>query len=101
LEILLRELIGLIVWLVANAVYLNSVRKGTRGFRRFLAFWMGLPATFFTLLLVTEGSQPALAPPPDDEEGLLEEIRRNRGLAPGDEGDGTDETSENTEEEGA
>lgn len=80
---LIKELVGLLVWLVANWVYLGARRTGTRGLTRFLAFWMGLPGTLAMLFLVREGSQPRLAPPPDDEEGLLAEVRRSRGLSSG------------------
>jgi hypothetical protein len=83
---LVEELAGLVVWLVANWAFLGARRTGTRGLRRFLAFWMGLPGTLFTLLLVQEGSQPRLAPPPDDEDALLAEVRRSRGLPAGDGG---------------
>lgn len=102
---ILREIIGFIVWLVANGVYLDAVRRGRRGVHRFLGFWFGLPATFVTLLLVTEGSSPALQPPPDDEEALLEEVRRARALAAGGEGEpaavgeGPDDSRQIPEEE--
>lgn len=76
----IEELISLVVWLVANAVYLDARRKGQGGFRRFLGFWMGLPGTFFSMVLVTEGSQPVVKPPPDDEEALLSEVRQGRAL---------------------
>jgi len=95
---LIEELAGLVVWLVANWAYLGARRTGTRGLRRFLAFWMGLPGTLFTLFLVKEGSQPKLAPPPDDEDALLAEVRRSRGLPAG--GGGTPgTTTTRTEEE--
>lgn len=81
--ILVEELVGLIVWLVANAVYLGSRRTGSRGIYRFLAFWMGLPGTLFSLIFVKEGSQPRITPPPDDEDGLLAEVRRDRWLRAG------------------
>ena len=81
LERLVAAVVGLMVWVVANVVYANQVRVGKRGFRRFLAFWLGFPATFFSLLVLDEGSQPALEPPPDDEEALLREVRRDRARA--------------------
>lgn len=80
---LLEELIGLAVWLVANTVYLRARHTGSRGLQRLLAFWMGLPGTFLCMVLVKEGIQARLAPPPDDEEALLAEIRRARTLRPG------------------
>jgi hypothetical protein len=79
----LEELVGLVVWLLAVAVYVDARRKGLRGFRRLVSFWMGFPATWLSFLVVSEGSQPLLAPPPDDEDALLEEIRRDRALEPG------------------
>ncbi|MEQ8328839.1 MAG: hypothetical protein RH859_00095 [Longimicrobiales bacterium] len=75
---LLETVVGFIVWLIANVVYLDMKRTGTRGFRRFLAFWFGAPSTSLTLLLVRPDSHPRLEPPPDDEEALLAAIRRDR-----------------------
>ena len=75
---LMELVVGFIVWLVANVVYLDMVRTGTRGFRRFLAFWFGTPSTFLTLIFVREGTHRAVEPPPDDEVALLEEVRRDR-----------------------
>lgn len=89
-----KEIIGLFVWLVANAVYLGSVRTGRKGIRRFVAFWMGLPGTLVTLVVVKEGSQPDLAPPPDDEDALLEDIRRSRAIQAGPQEDQSRETEE-------
>jgi hypothetical protein len=80
MEAFIAELAGALVWLVANGVYLDARRKGTRGFVRFLAFWMGLPVTWISLIKVAEGSQPVIEPPPDDEEALLAEVRRDRAL---------------------
>ena len=96
---LVEELVGLIVWLVANAVYLSARRTGSHGIHRFLAFWMGLPGTLGSLVLVKEGSQPRIAPPPDDEDGLLAEVRRDRWLRAGGKqaeplGHGADKTTE-------
>lgn len=80
---LIKELAGLVVWLTANLVYLRARRTGIRGFQRVLAFWMGLPGTLLPMFLVKEGSQPRIAPPPDDEDGLLAEVRRDRWLRAG------------------
>jgi len=80
---LIKEIIGFIVWLVANGVYLDARRTGRRGIHRFLAFWMGLPGTLVSLILVREGSHPRIAPPPDDEDDLLAEVRRDRWLRTG------------------
>ena len=75
---LIEAVTGAVLWLVANAVYLDMKRKGTRGFTRFLAFWFGNPATWLTFFLLPEGQAPVVKPPPDDEAGLLAEIRRDR-----------------------
>lgn len=76
-------LVGLLVWIVANGVYLDMRRRGRRSFMRVVAFFLGLPATWLTLVLVRPGSQPDIAPPPDDEEALLREVRRDRVLRQG------------------
>jgi hypothetical protein len=82
---LLKVLLGALVWVVANVVYVDLKRKGIRGFTRFAAFWTGTPTTWISLFAVKEGSQPVIDPPPDDEgEALLAEIRRDRRLNPGD-----------------
>ncbi len=73
-----EQLVGLVVWLVALAVYVDARRRGRHGFTRLVAFWVGFPATWISLLVVREGSQPDIEPPPDDEVALLEEIRRER-----------------------
>jgi hypothetical protein len=81
----LQAILGALVWLVANVVYVDLKRKGIRGFTRFAAFWAGTPTTWISLFAVREGSQPSIDPPPDDEgEALLAEIRRDRALNPGD-----------------
>lgn len=82
-----KEIVGLFLWLVANAVYLGAVRRGEGGFRRLVAFWIGLPGTFVTLVAVKEGSQPVVEPPPDDDAALLEDVRRSRALEPAEEDD--------------
>ena len=97
---LVEELAGLVVWLVANWVYLGARRTGTRGLRRLLAFWMGLPGTIFTFALVKEGTQPRLTPPPDDEDALLAEVRRSAGLPPPADGGESGTTTPRTDEEG-
>jgi len=95
MEHIVSAIAGLLVWVVGNVVYADKRRRGVGGFARFLAFWSGLPGTFFSMLLVDEGSQPALEPPPDDEDALLDEVRRARAQlieAPDPEtGDGTTE----------
>jgi hypothetical protein len=72
------EVVGALIWVLANLVYTGEVRRGRGGFVRILAFWWGLPGTIASKLLVEEGSQPVIKPPPDDEEALLAEVRRAR-----------------------
>jgi len=86
MEGFIKELVTFIVWMVANVVYQDARRRNRRGFLRFLSFWMGMPVTILSMIFVREGSQPDLVPPPDDEEALLDEIRRARRLPAG-EGD--------------
>jgi hypothetical protein len=86
-----EELIGTLVWLAANGLYIDMKRKGRRGFARIVFFWMGTPATWLWLFLVPEGKKPALPPPSDDYDHLLEEIRRERALGAGGEDPGPTE----------
>jgi hypothetical protein len=75
----LREIVGAIVWALANAVYIDMRRKGTRGFGRFAAFWAGLPVNFVWMALVKEGKAALVEPPSDDYGGeLMREIWRDR-----------------------
>lgn len=78
--LLLEATAGGAIWAVANIVYFKQRQRGLRGFTRFLAFWFGTPTTWVGLFIVPEGSSPRLEPPPDDEEGLLREVRRDRAL---------------------
>lgn len=87
LSSLIQRITGALVWLVANVVYLDKRRRGRRGFARFFAFWLGMPVTVFTLFLVREGDEP-LPRPPDDDDALLREVRRDRALRDGSDGEG-------------
>jgi len=79
-----RQLIGSLVWIAANGLYIDMRRKGRRGFARILFFWMGIPATWLWLFLIPEGKNKArLEPPRDDYADLLAEIRRDRAMNPG------------------
>jgi hypothetical protein len=82
-----QALLGALVWLVANVVYIDMKRKGKRGFTRFAAFWAGTPTTWITFFALPEGKPPTFDPPSyDEEEALLEAIRldrASRGLEPG------------------
>ena len=80
---MLRELIGTLVWLAANGLYIDLRRKGRPGIPRVIFFWMGTPATWLWLFLVPEGKQKKKLPPPDDAAMLLEEIRRDKALRSG------------------
>jgi hypothetical protein len=76
-------ILGLLVWLVANGLYIDMKRRGRRGFGRVVLFFMGLPLTFLWLV-VPEGRDPELQSVPDDTDDLLAEIRRDRALRDGD-----------------
>lgn len=82
----LQILLGAIVWLVANVVYVDLRRKGLHGFTRFAAFWAGTPTTWISFFVSHEGGVPKVQAPEDDDGlALLEEIRRDRALRSGDE----------------
>ena len=75
----LEVLIGAIVWVVANIVYIDLRRKGIHGFTRFAAFWVGNPTTWISLFAVREGRHPVFQPVEDeDDSALLLEIRKDR-----------------------
>ena len=79
IDTLVQSVIAGVVWIVANAVYLDMKRKGKGGFTRFAAFWAGLPTTLLAFVVVPEGHRPAFETPrPDDDAALLEAIRRDR-----------------------
>ena len=80
---MLRELLGSLVWLAANGLYIDFRRKGRRGWARIFFFWMGIPATWLWLFLIREGKEPSLPPPADDFDGLLAEVRRDKALRVG------------------
>jgi hypothetical protein len=70
-------------WLIANWAYFEFRRTGDRGFKRLVAFCLGWPASFVTMLMVAEGSLPRVR---DDDEGiaeLVEEIKADRRLRRG------------------
>jgi len=83
---LFEGIIGGIVWVLANALYIDLKRKGRSGFSRIILFWMGIPLTWLWLVLVREGSAPEIEEAPDDAEALLAEIRRERRLRSGSSG---------------
>ena len=73
-----QQLVTAVVWVVGLVVYVDLRRRGKHGFTRFVAFWTGIPATFLSMFVVKEGSQPDIPLPPDDEASLLAEIREER-----------------------
>ncbi len=76
-------IVGSVVWVLANALYIDMKRKGRSGFSRIILFWMGTPLTWLWFFLIREGSAPAIEEAPDDAEALLAEIRRDRRLSAG------------------
>jgi len=78
METVIGSVVGVLVWLLANVVYADKRRRSVRGFARLVAFWLGLPVSVLTMVFVGEGSQPTLEPPPDDDDALLAEVRRDR-----------------------
>jgi hypothetical protein len=81
-EIVFEGIAGSIVWILANALYVDLKRKGRSGFSRIILFWMGIPLTWLWLFLIREGSVQEIEEVPDDAEALLAEIRRERRLRP-------------------
>ena len=73
-EAFLNEVVAAIVWAVANGVYYDKKRRGEQGFGRFVAFWVGNPATWITFFAVREGRTPTFEPQVDDAV-LFEEVR--------------------------
>lgn len=85
-EYTLEVAVTLFAWIVANWAYLDFRRTGTRGFKRLVAFWMGWPATFLSLLVVRDGSQPRIQADDSGLEDLVHQIRRDRLMRGGDPG---------------
>lgn len=75
-----ETIVGGVLWILANVVYWEARREGERGCRRFLAFWLGFPTTILSLLFIPEGSQPPLRNDDRGLKGLVQEIRRDRGV---------------------
>ncbi len=73
----LESLAAAVVSVVSNVTYYQRRRTGRGGVGRIVAFWCGVPFTWLTLFLVPVGA-PEVEPPPDDEDALLDEIRRVR-----------------------
>ena len=82
MEAFFLDTIGRIVWafvfVIANWTYLDFRRVDERGFKRFVAFWLGWPLSFLTKILVENGSQPRMKLDDQDLGELVKEIRRDR-----------------------
>jgi len=69
-----------LIWITANVTYVSYVRDGARGFKRFVAFYLGFPGTLCSAFLVprtrrlTEPRRDEL----EEERTLLMKIRRDR-----------------------
>jgi hypothetical protein len=81
----LGELVGTIVWLMANVMYVQYRKDDLRGFKRFAAFWLGFPFTIFSAFGVrgptAERRRQLAQEARDDSEieaELLADIRRDR-----------------------
>lgn len=77
---MLEATVGGIVSILANVIYIDRKRRGLPGFGRMCAFWMGTPLTWLWFFIIPEGKQPVIAPPKDDMDELLAEIRREKAL---------------------
>jgi hypothetical protein len=73
-----ETIVAVILWVLANAVYVDMRRRGKRGFKRLCAFWLGWPGTFVGMLSVDEASQPTIRHDDRGLRDLLENIRRDR-----------------------
>lgn len=81
---MLQELFGAFVWLAANGLYIDMRRKGRGGLARILFFFMGMPATWLWLFLVSEGKARELPPADkDDFNQILDEIKKEKALGSG------------------
>lgn len=96
MHIFLEPLVGAIVWIAANVIYVDLRKKGRRR-GRFISFFAGYPGTLVSMFVVREGTDPRIEPPPDDEATLLREIRADRGLRGGNERRGALEGDEREE----
>lgn len=88
-----QGILGSAVWLMGNYLYLRYRREARGGFKRFAAFWLGWPLTMGTLFFVPEGSARRGRAPElsvdEEEQALLEEIRRASSRAVEEEGIGS------------
>ena len=86
---MLGEILGGLVWIIANVTYGPMVRSGERGFRRFAAFWLGWPGTlvsYFVIKPTRRVAEPRVDTrhrtqiESEEERDLLLEIRRDHAL---------------------
>ncbi len=78
MEAIIGGIVGAFVFVIANWTYLDFRRVDERGFKRFVAFWLGWPLTFLTKILVKNGSQPRMELDDQALGELVKEIRRDR-----------------------
>ncbi len=86
---MLEGILGGLVWVMANVAYGSMAGTGERGFRRFVAFWLGWPGTlvsYFVIKPTRRVAEPKADPryraqlELEEERDLLLEIRRDRAL---------------------
>jgi hypothetical protein len=84
---MLERILARLVWIMANVTYGSMVGTGERGFRRFVAFWLGWPGTLVSYFVIKPTRRVA-EPKADaryqaqlefeEERDLLLEIQRDR-----------------------
>ena len=77
------SLLGFAINLIAILSYLEFARSGAKGFKRFLAFWIGMPLTLLMKLvvrpdpdLVMERKLTESLPDPEGDIGVPEYVRK-------------------------
>jgi hypothetical protein len=83
---MVEEFFATLVWLAANGLYIDMKRKGREGIVRIIFFWMGVPLTWLWFFLVPKRKDPKELPAntEDDYLEILQEIRKEKALRPGD-----------------
>jgi hypothetical protein len=79
----IRALLGFAINLIALISYWGFARSGAKGFRRLVAFWIGMPITLILKLvlrpdpdLVLERELQGTLPPPEADIGVPEYVRQ-------------------------
>jgi hypothetical protein len=79
----IRALLGFAINLIALVSYWGFARSGAKGFRRLVAFWIGMPITLILKLvlrpdpdLVLERELQGTLPPPEADIGVPEYVRQ-------------------------